>query len=819
MDLYVERVQLPDDIASPNLDVTKLGFGTPSGAIVLVGGANNVSNPSQSGIVSMGYWDGTNKRCSTIYAKDAATTTESRRRRFTDRIAHVFNSASTSCAYDISNITDGVRITMTVDSTVAGRYATVILFGPNIECNVGTFTPNGTQDAAASLTGLSYEPDLVFLDTIGVTDGAESDHAIFSYGVAVNDGSETQRFVAGQSANDESTSDASCYFASNRVVGQLHTSLSWTGELTSFNSDGFTVTTRDGATGGDLCHYMTVNMNGGEAHLETLDTPTSTGTHASTQPGFKPDILITGSTRATLINTRTDHCSVGLGAAMPGQEGAFGWHGEDNEATSKEDSRAQVDALMWPTTNGAEKVSAGLQSMDANGWTLDFTAVHTSTTLSFVLSLRSKKHVTCSIGTRSAENVNITAVSGSGPYEVTLSGATSSTNNGDKLTDEHATPRDYLILAGAGTDTLLVADLLGAGSAPDASGTSQATTVRCYSTIQGWADEHGDTSLYQDGDDGIGELYNEGSPYDETVNIDGSYAIRSLNAVKLTAPAGERHDGTLRTGARIRRQYDGQAPLYLNYSGVDVTVEWIEVDGNSRESQNGLVRMGGSSSNKNVLRNCLVYDNWGGSAHTYGILIQGSADFEILNCVLHQFYSFDGSKEALGIKDNAGVGVTGKIINTSVYNVVYQKSSSQDCIGIKLSDQSNRSCINCIAMGVTNNGSGTEADFDPSSPSNATMHHNLSEDSSASGTGSKTGKSPSNQFVSIATDSEDLHLKNVYADAFGAGQDQGQSPEDVNVDIDGFDRHADDTYDPWDMGAHELQEEAALGNALIVTGL
>jgi hypothetical protein len=75
------------------------------------------------------------------------------------------------------------------------------------------------------------------------------------------------------------------------------------------------------------------------------------------------------------------------------------------------------------------------------------------------------------------------------------------------------------------------------------------TSSRDYSTIQLWEDDlddgtsaANDATAYQNGDDAIGEMYDD-TAFDESVTIDGGGTV-GLNSIKLTVPVGERHDGT-----------------------------------------------------------------------------------------------------------------------------------------------------------------------------------------------------------------------------------------------------------------------------------
>jgi hypothetical protein len=75
----------------------------------------------------------------------------------------------------------------------------------------------------------------------------------------------------------------------------------------------------------------------------------------------------------------------------------------------------------------------------------------------------------------------------------------------------------------------------------------------------------------------------------------------------------------------------------------------------------------------------------------------------------------------------------------------------------------------------------------------------MSEDATATGTGSLTSKTYADQFESTTEGSEDFHLK-TGADAIDAGVDLSD-PSGVEIDIDGTTRTAEGA--TWDMGADE----------------
>ena len=138
--------------------------------------------------------------------------------------------------------------------------------------------------------------------------------------------------------------------------------------------------------------------------------------------------------------------------------------------------------------------------------------------------------------------------------------------------------------------------------------------------------------------------------------------------------------------------------------------------------------------------------------------------------------------------------------NCTVHNL--RRTQAGDCTGIEAGNAAKYNVQNCICTDVT--AAGTANCYVVGA--RATNNNNLSSDTTASGTGSLTSKTATNQFVSIVGGSEDLHLK-TGADAIDAGTDLGTTPTGVNIDIDGRDRDLEG--DTWDIGADEFVSAAS----------
>ncbi len=403
--------------------------------------------------------------------------------------------------------------------------------------------------------------------------------------------------------------------------------------------------------------------------------------------------------------------------------------------------------------------------------------------------------ITTSIGTRSAENVDISSVSGTGPYTVTLASAPTTTNIGDTLTDEAVTPNSYLITGISGSD-LTVTDSFGAGTAPSAAGSSQATTIRSYSSITNWEADLDDTGLYTAADDAVGECYND-SAFDEDVDVNGGGTI-GLTSTTLSVASGERHDGTAGTGARIVRTGSTINTPTLNANRNPTYIEWIEIDANGQGSgQNFKIGEVGCYGRNLVCHgNNIISAQFGKFMHC---AINSHTKFGVLNCICYDFTNTTDFQTDGMFGNQFGV----EVLNCTFYGIACTGASA-NARGLASGGANSNRWQNNVVGGVTANG--TAVDYDSNGA--GTNDHNASEDGTQSGTGS-IQVTISNEFVSTTGGSEDLHLKSG-ADCIDAGTDLVATPAGVNIDINGSNRDAF-TATTWDIGAHQFNLTASIG--------
>jgi hypothetical protein len=173
--------------------------------------------------------------------------------------------------------------------------------------------------------------------------------------------------------------------------------------------------------------------------------------------------------------------------------------------------------------------------------------------------------------------------------------------------------------------------------------------------------------------------------------------------------------------------------------------------------------------------------------------------------IIYNINSTDATLGVYGIYETDFGGTNAYVYNNTIYDISNSNGASTGNVyGIYVKDSADRIVKNNIAGGFSTAGSGTTQDYYPSSPANADMDYNMSEDTSASGGNSKTGHDPADLFKNPGSD---FHLT-VDAAAVDEGDDSMSGT--FTSDIDGETRSGS-----WDMGADEYVSNTTAKSSLI----
>lgn len=369
--------------ASGTTDFTKSGFGVAAAALVFVCEANSGANPAANAMICIGFWDGTNQRVMMSHATDAGAS--SLTRRCSNDAFGVITRDVGDSQYTISAVTDGIRITLTTDNTAIERHCTVLLIG-GVSALAGTFTPNGTEDATTESGSLGHAPGIIFFMTHGTsTVDTSIAAALFSFGFARSDG--MNRCIQWQSVSGAADATLSIAFSEDRCVAQVSTSSGanqWAGQVTAFGSDTFTMTTRDGNSGGDITFFLSLGGAALSLDAGTFTTETSTGVGAAIATDVPVEALLLGLTTCTAVGGAVSgDAATGLMLGLADADGQFAhnFSEEDGAATMNANSASSADRainLDTAASGGPVDMVDATVALNSGDWTPNYSAVSAS---------------------------------------------------------------------------------------------------------------------------------------------------------------------------------------------------------------------------------------------------------------------------------------------------------------------------------------------------------------------------------------------------------------------------------------------------------
>lgn len=301
-------------------------------------------------------------------------------------------------------------------------------------------------------------------------------------------------------------------------------------------------------------------------------------------------------------------------------------------------------------------------------------------------------------------------------------------------------------------------------------------TGETYNTCALWEDAV-DGDLDGDNRQETGEFYNDDGVLTESAGctIDGS-TTSATDYMKITVPAGERHNGTFYGGGfKIQRtDFSGAGTITINDNYT--VVEWVTATFDYFSSTvTGIIAVSSDGDNSTVRYTVLANCNNTVAANSCdGFFVSsGVTGLNVYDNIVHDnerqgFYSFQ-----------------------SAVNFYNNTSYSNDSAGFR-SDTSTSVCTNCLSIG---NAGGDYVNS-----------WTLTTSGASDTTGTLDNLVAGDTFVTTTGGSEDLHQKSG-ALTINAGTDLGTSPSGVEIDIDN--RNRDTNNDTWDIGADELVGGAA----------
>lgn len=387
----------------------------------------------------------------------------------------------------------------------------------------------------------------------------------------------------------------------------------------------------------------------------------------------------------------------------------------------------------------------------------------------------------------------------SSPYSVTFPSAPSGVSIGDSVSfqDEVTTFATYTYLVtdiSSATLTLkFVSESSGYGSEESPcsimnSSYSQATGTfkRTYSTITAWESDLDNTAIYSSGDDAIGECYKD-SNFNEAFTINGGGTV-GLASVKLTAPAGQRHDGT--AGSGVVNVYNSATQSTSVISRQNTTISFLEYHMGTNSSNNRALTVS-SSAYSNIIFSQNIIHNLTGSFPQAIVFDNGNSSSDTRYVHNNLIYDIDDNDDRVKALRTVG-SYPVKVWNNTTY-LIRTGSSSKNAYSWYADNTGQMELKNNLGIMTTSTGSEAFAG-------------NYTSDSDYNGSDFSTATGGTNDLTSLTTavfedydaTPPDFSLASG-ASPIDAGVDLGTTAG-VNIGIAGRDRSSDSS---WSMGAFQ----------------
>lgn len=343
--------------------------------------------------MSVGFVSGTTRRCLTLLSENGPTTMDTARGISNGKLLRGISDATGPVLdYEVDFVSwDDDGFTLEVTNAPAGAYEVhCLLFGgPGLlasEIADITVANAATQD----VTGLAAEYDVAFFfqDRRASTFGDDTTN-MGSIGVAVNGSG--QGAISLVDTDNVGTSQVKAWQRTDACIigGFTGTSVAENvrGRVTKFNVDGLSLAWDTVTADGML--VPTLLLKGGEWWCGQDLQGTATGTKAQTGVGFTPLGLLLLSTCVAAGVGQTRRTAV-LALGMGDDDGASALSAatQDAASTGNTDQRSSDTKVMQHvTTNATVSAEADLDSLDEDGYTLDWTTADATARESVVVAV------------------------------------------------------------------------------------------------------------------------------------------------------------------------------------------------------------------------------------------------------------------------------------------------------------------------------------------------------------------------------------------------------------------------------------------------
>lgn len=386
----ITRAAATIDTAPYTQDITTADLGglTPVAAIVIMCRADVDGTAEDHANMSVGFVASTTERMmGSFVSEHGVTTTNIRFELEADEVVTAFSGGDVADREGIADIdsfiTDGIRLNWTTVPDDNWLITVIFFAGTDVTAKLEQIDL-GNVVQVVDVTTVGFTPDVVFsMAQDGSAPSMSSGALEAAFGFSHFDGVSTvvDRVMLHNSLDGQSTQVLYGWMREDAAVMAVlgNGNIDWWASTQDYDASGFSYNVQNrGANNTDVI-YLALNFGGViDAWVGTHVTPTATGNDGETGPGFVPQAVVMLPSGAEVAATEYGD----------NRAGTWGWlaFDEDDEycnTNSEEDAAGTMNtqslsddvAVNVPDDDGAALQAATFVSLDANGWTLNWSAV------------------------------------------------------------------------------------------------------------------------------------------------------------------------------------------------------------------------------------------------------------------------------------------------------------------------------------------------------------------------------------------------------------------------------------------------------------
>lgn len=361
-------------------DVTNLGGVTPEWAIIVVSYATVAGTVADHGVISIGITDGTTMFSKCLSSEDNVNPSDTERVHSTDHIVSLIDPTGSATWEARANLSGGGMIangiTINWDDLPSAAYLVTCFFcgGTSANSALGSSSSITTTTTPFGSLGLGGTPDLVFLLSAMTTNASNTIATHGRLSVGVGDGTNAWSQAKGDQNNQSPTKSYAHTGTTDAADILSTTTITASMDVENFGIDTFDMNPATDWASNDIS-YLALYNGGAGVDVQVFTAPGSVTTKSATM-AFEPAAGIMLFSRQTSTNSfQTDASATNWGISF--FNGTLEYSIEistaDNSTTSNTKSRVTAKAMDNYTSGGVAENVATVQSVNADGWTFDFT--------------------------------------------------------------------------------------------------------------------------------------------------------------------------------------------------------------------------------------------------------------------------------------------------------------------------------------------------------------------------------------------------------------------------------------------------------------